>query len=353
MSPSTDTPLPRLIAPTAAALLALAFSVFFSACSSLRSVPYNEHEPSKGLTYYLPSRNFIVSIGVNYYDTVSEVTVEHAPIYPDLCHRYSFRPRTNRIFGGRMLIGVNTNGLLESQGITTSKELRQLSHMEADSDLGFSKPKTPSCRQGTYAVEVPIQDTRPANCNKKELKETLRSLLGHEPKSEVLEQWHIRCPKSFLRTIPGPCGTTIQVRPFVATELTMQPVLPKPWPVGQRSTEGTPRILDDAPQAASNCPSTSAKAPPGYGVYYRQNKPYLVKVTWPGGERVTKARVDSPSLSDTEFLPIERRFLGSRDLTLGFVSGVPTTYEDLGTGALGALQGLIPLWDTIRNEEPD
>jgi hypothetical protein len=71
------------------------------------------------------------------------------------------------------------------------------------------------------------------------------------------------------------------------------------------------------------------------GVYYRQHKPYKVKVN--GADSQDEVIVFSPSNAPTQFLPISRTFFANNDATFTFEDGSPKTYKQDADSELLAL----------------
>jgi len=90
---------------------ALVVTAFLAGCSSIQSVP----EPTGelvGLYYYMPKRDFVVTITRD--KKTDQIAITESPAYPDLGQQYLLQYSRNAIGKNIMKIGVHENGLLST-----------------------------------------------------------------------------------------------------------------------------------------------------------------------------------------------------------------------------------------------
>lgn len=99
-------------------LFVILSTVLIASCSSVSSIEDPSAGSVDGLTYYMPKKDFKVTIKVEG-GKVTEVNLGTTPAYPDLSKQYVLNHGTN-FFGKNTLdVGVNENGLLTSSKSTT------------------------------------------------------------------------------------------------------------------------------------------------------------------------------------------------------------------------------------------
>jgi hypothetical protein len=272
-------------------LIALALLVSLVGCSSIQSRPIPSAAAASGagsgLVYYLPRRDAVVTIKVaESASAPSSVEIAPTTAYADLSQAYVLQYQRNLIGKNALDVGVTASGLLNSTvKTTTTGQLSQVFSSAADlrrrpSDSG-SRDNCTMPGEHRFVIDlVKATETTPVGSDR-----------AHA----------FKAPGKF-------CGGAVQI--FVT----------KLW-------------KDDAPGAhisAPACPTETCS-----GVYYRQNRPYLVVVE---GDGISAAQlVESPSASPTRFLPMAQTLFANNDATFTFAEGVPTEYGQDTDGELVAL----------------
>jgi hypothetical protein len=235
--------------------------------------------PGDGLVYYMPNKDFIVTVVRDVAKT--SVTIESSAAYPDLSLPFVLNFNRNFIGKNEIKVGVGESGLLTSAKSTTTSGI---------SDV--LKNLAASIGAANAMVEPANKDDCPVG--------TFSYLL--EPASGAIEK-------------ELPCGLKLTIRPA------RKPLGPK----------GMPLAGDDTPKGRQ-----------GTGIFYRQEEPYLVQVAGGSGvHQVNVAAIKySPSRAATRFLPIARTVFASNQAEFGFTDGMPTKYDQ---NADGELIGLLKL----------
>jgi len=280
--------------------LAILLSIFiFTNCSSLDS-RHNDKlfSNEKGLTYYLPKRDLIVTVTIDATGAVSDVTAETTDPYPDSSKAFILKFKNN-IFGKSVIdIGVNEKGLLQTSEITSTSQVSEvfksigdlagtatLMFRKFNEDILTSLPsESEKCITGTntFILDIPNKDT------------------------------------TFSQNL---CGLRVTSKPLTTPN------------VGLENNQGK---ITDAWES---------------GIYYRQNFPYRIDVEIPfdrvsagstegkkGGYALYKSHIIfSPNNSPTNMLPIPKSFFSNSVANLTFSEGVPTKYKQDKDGELVAL----------------
>ena len=101
----------------------LLIAILLFACSSIKSIEipdtkvkdYSDH----GLMYFMPKKDFLVTITVDKEKKISKVTLETTASYPDLSKQFVLRYSRNYIGKNTLDVGTTTQGLLTSTKSTT------------------------------------------------------------------------------------------------------------------------------------------------------------------------------------------------------------------------------------------
>jgi hypothetical protein len=92
---------------------ALVVTAFLAGCSSIQSVPEPTGQPV-GLYYYMPKRDFVVTITRDKATSTDQIAITESAAYPDLGKQYLLQYSRNPIGKNVMKVGVHENGLLST-----------------------------------------------------------------------------------------------------------------------------------------------------------------------------------------------------------------------------------------------
>lgn len=262
-------------------------------CSSINSlsVPAGEAAGAgDGLAYYLPRKDLVITIKVPATAgsaTTAEITTTAA--YPDLSQAYLLRYQRNPFGKNTLNVGITQSGLLNST--VKSKTVNQLGSLaDALEELKAQGLVTPA------PTAPPADDCSTPGDHRfiVDLKTGLQQV--GEPESRLSRPRQAICAGKY----------TVVIR--------------KLWP-------------DTTQQKALSAPDCSVLA--CSGLYYRQNRPYVVGVF---GKGVNTAQlVESPTESAPLFIPIERTLFADNEATVTFADGVPTAWAQEADGEAIAL----------------
>lgn len=260
---------------------------FLSACTVINStpVPQKAEATPDGLTYFMPRRDFIVSIEMGKPDgktgvEVTNVTFSRTAAFADRSQVYILNIGKNLLADTKLTISVGENGLLKKSTAASTSQVEEtfieLAKAAAQFELGAEpaegEPPLPDVcsNPGTYTFV-------------------------YEPTTRFDTK----------------CGVEISITP-------------------------APEAEHDALQPSSRVENIAYS-----GVFYRQEKAYLLKAEArnPTGRIFSKSEIlMSPSESKTQFLPISRSFFADSTGDITFVDGVPTDYDqDNKSEAVGLL----------------
>lgn len=89
-----------------------------SSCSSIKSIEQPTADSVDGLTYYMPKKDFVVTINVES-DVVKKISLGTTPAYPDLSKQYVLNHGSNFLGKNTLDVAVTEKGLLTSSKSTT------------------------------------------------------------------------------------------------------------------------------------------------------------------------------------------------------------------------------------------
>ena len=251
-------------------------------CASLVSAPAKD-EPDKGLVYYLPKRDFVITLTVS--DTgVQAVNVERTTAYPDGAQRFLLRYGRNLVGRNVLEVGVSSSGLLKSAKSTTTSNLadalKELASVAGAKSIASIRETQDDCvTPGVYSWVV--------------------------------------APTEASAILLAPCNLTASIRRLIDSP-----------------SAGSIEIDDDNAISGRDGARKQERGAYRAGVYYRNEVPYLVTVTSPAPLVQRAFLVSSPSESALRYLPIERTLFSDNDATLTFEDGVPTAYNQTADGEL-------------------
>ncbi|MDN3922525.1 hypothetical protein [Roseateles violae] len=248
------------------------------ACASIDSI--QSDAPGDGLVYYMPNKDFIVTVVNN--DSGVSASIESSAAYPDLSQPYVLNFNRNWIGKNEIKVGVGASGLLTSAKSTTtsgiSDVLKNLAASFGAAAAMTDPTKEGPCPKGSFTYVVQL-------------------------KSRVEKDRKLAC------------GLSVVFEPLR-------------WPA---ETESKPVTKDEL-----------SKGRQGTGIFYRQEEPYLVQVvsTSEPSKISASAIKFSPSQATTRFLPIAKTLFASNEAEFAFTDGMPTKYDQ---NADGELIGLLKL----------
>ncbi|GGO86267.1 hypothetical protein GCM10011348_36730 [Marinobacterium nitratireducens] len=93
-------------------------ALFVTSCSSIKSIEDPKAEDVDGLTYYMPKKDFVVTVNVES-NKITRVSFGTTPAYPDLSKQYVLNHGSNLLGKNTLDVAVNEKGLLTSSKSTT------------------------------------------------------------------------------------------------------------------------------------------------------------------------------------------------------------------------------------------
>lgn len=256
-----------------------------TACSSINTIKNPDPDSADGLTYFMPKKDFIVTVTVDDKGKQS-IVFGTTGAYPDLSNQYVLHYSRNLLGKNELDVQVTTSGLLTDKALSKttnqlSEFLRAIGAVAAPS--ASAKAAGPICEpSSTYKAVLPAEETA-------------------EGKSIAV------------------CNYNITVRKHS---------------VANRS--------DGLPIAGS----TKVNRESNSGIFYRRDEPYLITaIPKDNPDRGSKVTVFqevrfSPSQSETHFLPIERTLFSNNEATFTLEDGMLKQYKQ---SADGELIGLVKL----------
>jgi hypothetical protein len=245
--------------------------IVLSGCSAITSTELSDEaakeKTPRGLTYFMPRKDIQIEIDVQELDNVLQVN----NVTISTTGAYADRSKVYVLNHGRNLLADNKLTVkINSAGLLESATATSTSKVEE----AFSNLAKSAANVGTASAHL-LECTRPG-------KYTF-VLPVEKPSDKPL------------------CGLTVLWRPLT-----------------QVGGEQIP--------ASHNQRSDKAQA----GLYYRQDRAYLVTVTQKDGDNILfhiSTVVSSPSESNALFLPVSRSFFADSVATFTLVDGVPTDYD--------------------------
>ena len=258
-------------------LLLTVLALLATACSSVKSVETPAGKKADGLIYFMPKKDIVVSMDAKD-GVIGSITIDTTDAYPDIDKQYVMRHGGN-VFGKNTLdVAVNSKGLLTSANSKTVSGVT-----EALKNLSASAARA---RQG-------VLDTGGGDGRE----------IEHECDEErtysfVFEAEHMASPET-------KCGLKIRI--------------------SQRG---------EASGGVAHGKTTNKAYS---GIFYRQNRPYLVSIADEDSNKIAEKIVFSPSEAPINFVPVSKTFFASNEADFEFVDGVPTKYKQDADGEIVAL----------------
>jgi hypothetical protein len=130
-------------------------------CASVLSTPKSSETLGKGLSYYMPRKDFLITV-TKADGKVTDVALATTEAYPDLDAAYVLNSGTNLVGKNQADFGIGTNGLLQSShAVATSGIAEALSNLAeslaATADEAAKKKKDEkdkNCVDGTHTFIV-------------------------------------------------------------------------------------------------------------------------------------------------------------------------------------------------------
>ena len=265
-------------------ITSVAASASLLACASIESQGVPQTAPQatsvKGLSYYMPNKDFVVTLSIKG-QKPEKAGIGTTPAYPDLSRQYVLRYGRNWLGKNTLDVTVTPTGLLSTATSSTQSGVAEALRGLASS-LGSSQGLRTEALQAGSACSIDGEYT-------------------------------------FVFQKPGvyrPCGEAVTISIRAPSE-----------PVVLRAAAAAPgTVSDPASDPSSEVPTEQAQA----GIFYRQERPYLVTVT--GGAVNAAALVYSPSEARTHFLPIARTFFSGNSAEFELADGMPKRYKQASDG---------------------
>ncbi len=246
--------------------------LLLSACSTTTSTAVRMNGVD-GLTYYMPKKDFIVTVTMAGEGTelhVSDVVLEATSAYADRSQQYVLQHNLNLLSDSKLDVTVDPSGLLKTTNSTTTTQVQAtLEGIAASAGYGSFAPN-------------PDDRSLTDNCTKAGVYVFLFDPLNLFPEGKHLEK-------------DAKCGLTIE---FIKLD--------------KGKTKG--KELNKNKNEKHS------------GVFYRQEMPYKLRAFTSDGTINKEKIIFSPSESKTMFLPLSRSFFATSNATLTFEHGIPVGY---------------------------
>lgn len=237
--------------------------LFWSACSSVTSTMVSK-DYVDGLTYYMPKKDFVVTIIMAKPDNsgkneVSNVVFSQSKAYADREIQYILAPQTNLLNDNKLNVSISEIGLLKTSIVNSTSKVSEV--FEGIAQIAgyqaFIQTKEKCKKAGSYIFIYDLSK------KKKEDKQ---------------------------------CGVKITIKSLSNT--------------------------------SASTKNHKTKNDTGYtGIFYRQEIAYKITATTDEGDIHKEAILHSPSESKTLFLPVSRSFFADSEAKFTFIDGIPTIYS--------------------------
>jgi len=263
-------------------------------CASIHSTPLPSGETTAdGLVYHLPRRDVVVKVTVAAVPaparagTTTEITainVERGPAYADISRRFALGFERSAFADHSIDVGISVDGLLKKSDATYTATLAAALDIVAGSAGAAStrgQPSEPCKEVGVHIFVLPVPPRTDASDPPLN---TMTDICGGDMSVQILEQ-----PEASCGSATAPAATCATQR------------------------------LHDGTQAR-------------VGVFYRQSRPYTVKVSPINAGRYVEQTVLLPTRSPTRFLPMDRALFANTTAKVVFDDGEPTALVQSATG---------------------
>jgi hypothetical protein len=250
--------------------------MLLAGCSSVTSIRQERAGSEDGLAYYMPKRDFLVTLTVSSEGKVTDASFAATDNYPDLSQPYMLTYSRNLVGKNSLDVSINEQGLLTTTtSITTS----------GMSDILKGLATTAGTLAGTKAL--PPDGEKPTACKQGQY------VFRVEARTQVKEA----------------CDVRLGIKLLVGA--------------GTPPKDTQPNFREADVQHA--------------GLFYRQQRPYTLEVISTDDSFRKAAILLSPSESPTRFLPMARTLFANNQAEFTFTAGVPTKYKQDADGELVAL----------------
>ena len=128
-------------------------------CSSIESISHPKQESLDGLVYYMPKKDFLVTLTLDDKSKVTNIEISETVAYADISKRYVLRHKNNLLGKNELKVGVSTSGLIQSATSTTTSQVNEALVNLVDSVgqiRGLSVAAT--CSAGTHSKIIHTSD---------------------------------------------------------------------------------------------------------------------------------------------------------------------------------------------------
>lgn len=273
--------------------------VLTAGCAPIQSKPLDGKTNVEGLVYYLPKRDIVVTL-TRPKDAPVTLSASSGTAYADLSKRYLLTTKGTPAGERTLDVGISEAGLLQSANAQLVSEVGAIAAAIASSAGGLPfrsarSRQTQSCTQlAAYSIAI--------------------------DGSNAVENF---------------CGFRIEV---AAIPFSIQPTAAPGG--GNAATDG--QVAEPTPVGVSAY--DVVPAPSGAGYYYRQARPYRVRVCpYKSGSKNCASRemvldvvLNSPTGAPIHFIPVSKALFADNDSQVTFSDGMLTQYKEVkGSELLG------------------
>jgi len=288
-------------------------TVCLGACSSIQSIRSPGEGQTDGLTYYMPTQAFLITLTVKSGE-VTNIELSTSASFADATEQFLLRYAGNGFGKNELDVVVSETGLLTSAQSKTTSNV---------TEAWKSIAKSAATSSPSFKMIVP----RGQNCLPDGAHTFFFDNFKESPMCGVVADGPFPVPKQKLMDTTETVVSNMEKSPPTSTAATGSL---NGANVGNRHKTIVVDASDKLPGEAYS------------GVFYRQLKPYRVtaSTTAPGQSIHAAAILYSSFDSKTQFLPIARTVFANNVATLSFNFGVPTGYKQDTDGELVGLFAL-------------
>ncbi|MFJ7142389.1 hypothetical protein [Pseudomonas protegens] len=145
-------------------LTILLMATLIISCSSIESISHPKQESLDGLVYYMPKKDFLVTLTLDDNSKVTNIEISETVAYADISKRYVLRHKNNLLGKNELKVGISPSGLIQSATSTTTSQVNEALINLADSAgqiRGMSAAAT--CSPGIHTKIIHTSDTTNEN----------------------------------------------------------------------------------------------------------------------------------------------------------------------------------------------
>ncbi|WP_144172621.1 hypothetical protein [Pseudomonas sp. Kh13] len=145
-------------------LTILLMATLIISCSSIESISHPKQESLDGLVYYMPKKDFLVTLTLDDNSKVTNIEISETAAYADISKRYVLRHKNNLLGKNELKVGISPSGLIQSATSTTTSQVNEALINLADSAgqiRGMSAAAT--CSPGMHTKIIHTTDTTNKN----------------------------------------------------------------------------------------------------------------------------------------------------------------------------------------------